>query len=50
MSAAVTTSEWATRQATVPSASMAKVSISACTITWPSRDDPWRAMIGLADR
>ena len=38
-SAAVTTSEWATRQATVPSGSMAKVSISAWTRTWARRDD-----------
>ena len=49
-SAAVTTSEWATRQATVPSGSMANVSISAWTMTWASRGDPSSAMIGVAER
>ena len=38
-SAAVTTSEWATRQATVPSGSMANVSSSDWTRTWARRDD-----------
>ena len=41
-SAAVTTSEWATRQATVPSASMANVSTSDATRTWSSLGDPSR--------
>ena len=49
-SAAVTTSEWATRQATVPSASIANVSISAWTRTWASRDEPSSATIGVAER
>ena len=43
-----TTSECATRQATVPSGSMANVSSSAWTMTWASRDEPSRAMIGVA--
>ena len=46
----VTTSECATRQATSPSGSIANVSISAWTMTWPSRDDPRTARIGVADR
>ena len=49
-SAAVTTSEWATRQATVPSGSMANVSISAWTTTCARRGDPSSARIGVADR
>src|SRR6476646_1151711 len=49
-SAAVTTSEWATRQATDPSGSMANVSISAWTTTCARRGDPSRARIGVADR
>ena len=44
MSAALTTSEWATRQATVPSGSMANVSSSDWTMTWASRGDPSRAI------
>ena len=43
-----TTSECATRQATVPSGSMANVSSSAWTMTWASRDEPSSAMIGVA--
>ena len=39
-SAAVTTSVCATRQATVPSASSANVSISDWTMTWARRGDP----------
>ena len=48
--AAVTTSEWATRQATVPSASMANVSSSDWTRTCARRGDPSNARIGVADR
>ena len=49
-SAAFTTSEWATRQATVPSGSMANVSSSDWTITWASRGEPSSAMSGVAER
>ena len=42
--------EWATRHATVPSGSMANVSISAWTITWARRGDPKSATIGVAER
>ena len=49
-SAAVTTSEWATRQATAPSGSMANVSSSAWTRTCASRDEPSSATIGVAER
>ena len=49
-SAAVTTSEWAIRQATVPSGSRANVSTSAWTRTWASRDEPRRATSGVAER
>ena len=46
-SAAVTTSEWAIRQATTPSGSMANVSISAWTTTWAERAAPGLEPVGV---
>ena len=50
MAASETTSLWAIRQPTVPSGSIANVSISAWTMRWASRGEPKTAISGDADR